>query len=329
MNSKTNWNKKENGSTGKTLTFSKQIILFSVVVALVLVGCIGPWSIRSRLWPAAGMGEFCTGEEPFTTAFKAMRTAVKIQREVGTKHAVKERQEMDDLRDKAQCIFSAHAERGDPNGMYYFALTILGHNTNGIFSRFRQPPNGEQVALSNLKKAALKGHGKAFIKSLEVPSQRRKGYNAWIKEAAAAGNHEAQYELGIAHLDTRTHPGIPRDAKAAEKWLTLSTQQGNVFATTTLARLYTSGAPGVKEDYFKAIQLLEPLLDKPKTRRGSSVIYPPFLSLAHLYCGISEKEKALKMFKRDGNIGDAEAKETMAIRCSNPGWWLQAKRKGK
>ncbi|MCH8312766.1 MAG: sel1 repeat family protein [Nitrospinae bacterium] len=139
---------------------------------------------------------------------------------------------------------------------------------------------------------------------------------------AAARNTEAQYELGSAHLETRNRYGFPQDSKAAEKWLTLAAKKGHVFAASKLGSLYRAGAPGVEADYHKAIQWLEPLIDKPSTRRAGMVSTPPFLRLAALYCGISEMGKALKMYQRGYNVGNAEARDIMANRCRKPGWWL-------
>lgn len=195
-------------------------ISFSLIFILGVVECAASTVQGGRNWPTTGMSEFCKGDEPLVVGAKAARQAARLKprglpvwRTAGYSTKFQEKRE---LRDKAQCIFSAHAKRGDPNGMYFLAVTFLAQTSVGSTTDFRQPQNSKQEGLRLLKEAALKGHGKAFIKSLKIPAQRRMGYNAWIKQAAAAGHNEAQYELGTTHLDPRPRPGIPRDAIAAK-----------------------------------------------------------------------------------------------------------------
>ena len=289
-----------------------------LAIALGLMGCAATTVPGGHNWPKSGVVEFCKGNEPLAVGVEAARRAERIKPRgsairgaAGYKDFAKKRE----LRDKAQCIFSAHAGRGDVHGKYLLGLTYLAQASRGSTTDFRQPPNSSKEGLRLLKEAALKGHGKAFLRSLKVRAQRRKGYNEWIKQAAAAGNHEAQYELGEAHLDPRTRPGIPGDAKAAVHWLTLSARHGNVFAASKLGSLYAKGAPGVEKDAKEAIRWLEPLLERPQTRREGSVLLPPYLRLARLYCAVGDRDKALTMFQRGYNVGDAEARSILAREC--------------
>lgn len=217
--------------------------LFALMVAIAVAGC----SSADSKWPASGIGGFCNGDESLAVGLEADRTALQLKRKGETEHAPEIRK----LRDKAQCIFAAHAERGKINGMYYLALTFLAQRRGGGSTNWRQPPDAERRAMRFLKNTALKGHGPAFIRSLEIPAQRGSGLDEWIKEAASAGNIEAQYELSKAHIGNRSRPGIPRDAKAAEKWLTRAAERGHVFAASALGDLYARGAPGVAQDLRK------------------------------------------------------------------------------
>ena len=303
--------------TFKWVGFAKRSTIIAVIAAIGLMGCARqPLRRNDVKWPAAGMGGVCAGNESLSVAREAAGEASRILREIGNRHAWEKRWKIRELRDKAQCIFAAHAERGVTDGMYILALTFLAPQTSAI--DWRQPPDAEQRALRLLKKAALKGHGPAFIKSLKIPTQRRKGLREWITEAANAGNLEAQVKLGGAHLEGGPfNHGITRDAKEAERWLTLAAKRGNGFAAAALGRLYESGAPGVEQDKRRAIRLLEPLLDTPlKDPQGGAPLYVVNpATLARLYCAVSEKDKALVMYQRAHNVGVSEAREIMKRAC--------------
>ena len=274
-------------------------------------------------WPKTGMGEFCTGNETLEEGIAVYKEATALERTdthlVNNKEALKLR----GLRDKTQCIFYRLAEKGDANGRYFFALTLLEPYSRGNGTAFRHPANSDQIAQDNLKRAALQGHGPAFLRSLQIREQKLNGYNEWIKEATNAGNHEAQYELGMAHLDSRSHPGIPRDAKEGEKWLLRSAEQGNQFAAGDLGSLYEDGAIGVDVDNKKAIKWWETLLDKPEAKRNGMIKSRPYSGLARLYCGVGEMDKALEMTKLAYNFGEAEAKHRLANSCKQPGALLK------
>ena len=295
----------------------------SVVEILTFASCAGVPLHGTQKWPSDGLGSFCKGSEPLAMGLEAARKASALAATGEHRRKRGPGQEIRKLRDRAQCIFSSHAEKGSPDGRYCFALALLVPYSSSSAMAFRHPPNNDRLALLHLKRAALKGYGPAFLRSLKVPAQRGQGYNQWIKRAATAGNTEAQYELGVAHFDRRPSPGIPTDAKAAEKWLMLAAEQGNSFAALKLGELYASGAPGVAMDYWKAIRWFETLLDKPTARRNGRISAPPHLTLATIYCGVSEMDKALEMTKLGYNAGEDEARERLASNSKRPGWWLK------
>ncbi len=301
--------------TFKWAGFAGRSTVLAVTAAFVFAGCIRMPLSGPQKWPAGGIGEFCAGDEPLSAAREAAGKASRLKREVGNRHAPDKRRKIRELRDTAQCIFAAHAERGDTEGRYLFAITLLSSNPRSS-TAFRRPPNAKQVALRQLRQAGLQGHGRAFITALKVLPSKTKGQ--WIREAAKAGNVEAQYELGVAHLKGGPFGyGIRRDAKEAERWLTMAAERGSGHAAAALGSLYGTGAPGVARDKRRAIRLLEPLLENPpKARHGGGpfhTVHPT--QLARLYCAVSQKDKALVMYQRAHNVGESKAREIMKRKC--------------
>lgn len=311
------------GHKGTAMIPHGRYVLIILVAAFGLASCISSGRTEATVpggmnWPVSGIGKFCKGNEPLSVGLEAARAAFKLKRAIGTRHARKQRQEIRELKDKAQCIFAAHARRGEPEGMYRYALTLLARTSGGSTTDYRHPPNARQEVTRLLTGAARQGHVPAFIAHMKTLSARKKGI--WINKAAEAGNIEAQHELGAAHLVGGPYKyGIPRDSKAAEKWLNLAAQRGHVFAALALGGLYERGATGVEMDKRKALTWLEPLLASPPVRsadRGFDPQAPGFsLQLARLYCAVGEREKALAMYQRGHNVGEAEARKIMTRAC--------------
>ena len=283
-------------------------LLAGTVIAGALAGCTSNAIMPgSQNWPEAGIEQYCEGDEPLTEGLAAFRKASALTVRSGgtTREKAAQQREYQDL---AQCIFSAHAKKEIPQGMFLFAMTILNPDEG-----YRSPPKGKQLGLWLLKKAAIKGHTPAVNQSLNILKIRDIG--PWLVEVAKAGNPEAQYRLGAAHMNGNY--GVRRDAKAAVKWLEVSAKAGHKAAAAALGFLYAQGAPGVPQDMAKAISLLEPLIDNPPKRSpGQTTLHTVEpLMMARLYCAVSEKDKALAMFQRAYNVGDEEAKQIMAREC--------------
>jgi TPR repeat protein len=96
-------------------------------------------------------------------------------------------------------------------------------------------------------------------------------------------------------------------------------QRGHETTAWDLAQLYSRGAPGVELDKAKAIRWLESIQGKPRMERLGRVVEPQgtmlALELGRRYCEVSDKEKALPMYKLGYNVGDAEAQAIMKREC--------------
>ncbi|MCB9726209.1 MAG: ankyrin repeat domain-containing protein [Spirochaetaceae bacterium] len=73
------------------------------------------------------------------------------------------------------------------------------------------------------------------------------------RRAAARGNHEAEYRLGVAH---RSGQGVPKDLDEAVRWFRAGAEGGDDDARFALAMLLRDGR-GVARDRDEAIRLLE------------------------------------------------------------------------
>src|SRR5690606_15490004 len=73
------------------------------------------------------------------------------------------------------------------------------------------------------------------------------------REAAEAGNAEAQYQLALLYYLGRG--GIAEDHAAAAEWFGRAAKQGHAKATMRLGDLYAKGQ-GVPQDYERARELL-------------------------------------------------------------------------
>ena len=73
------------------------------------------------------------------------------------------------------------------------------------------------------------------------------------EKAAAQGNADAQYNLGLLYRDGNH---VPQDYVQARQWFEKAAAQGNANAQTNLGGLYGNGQ-GVSQDYGKARQWFE------------------------------------------------------------------------
>lgn len=79
-----------------------------------------------------------------------------------------------------------------------------------------------------------------------------------LRDAAEAGDAEAQYRLGMLYGNGE---GVPLDHAKAEHWFTKSARQGHEKALLTLAWMYASGA-GIAMDEDRARELYLLAADK-------------------------------------------------------------------
>jgi TPR repeat protein len=77
-------------------------------------------------------------------------------------------------------------------------------------------------------------------------------YHWWL-EAAKSGNADAQYNLGIMHLNGK---GVKTDALEGKKWLTRAADQGHTKAQYCLGVMYSTGT-GVPQDMDEAFRWKE------------------------------------------------------------------------
>ena len=62
-------------------------------------------------------------------------------------------------------------------------------------------------------------------------------FNTVLKKAKA-GDHDAQYNLGIMYAEGQ---GVPQDYKKAAEWFTRAADQGEALAQTSLGVMYDKG----------------------------------------------------------------------------------------
>ena len=72
--------------------------------------------------------------------------------------------------------------------------------------------------------------------------------DAWFAKAAANGNANAQWKLGLGYIKG---VGVPLDERKAAEWFKRAANHGNIRAQSGLSDLYLSGR-GVPKDYVRA-----------------------------------------------------------------------------
>jgi hypothetical protein len=71
---------------------------------------------------------------------------------------------------------------------------------------------------------------------------------AWFAKAAANGNDNAQWKLGLGYIEGI---GVPHDERKAAVWFKRAANHGDIRAQSALSDLYLSGR-GVPRDYVRA-----------------------------------------------------------------------------
>lgn len=77
-----------------------------------------------------------------------------------------------------------------------------------------------------------------------------------FEEAAARGNAEAQYVLGLAYLNGR---GVPENKELAVRWFTAAAESGDYDAQYMLGCHYADGSHGVAKSLVQAYRWLAPI----------------------------------------------------------------------
>ena len=80
-----------------------------------------------------------------------------------------------------------------------------------------------------------------------VPQNYREAM-AWFAKAAANGNDNAQWKLGLGYIKGI---GVPHDERKAVLWFKRAANHGDIRAQSALSDLYLSGR-GVPRDYVRA-----------------------------------------------------------------------------
>lgn len=117
--------------------------------------------------------------------------------------------------------------------------------------------------------------------------------NHYYIDAAKNGNPLAQYALAESFLDTK-HAA---NKKLAVIWLTKSAASGNPRALTKLGGLYIAGL-GVDKDEAKGVALLNKAVEQNDTAA--------MLALGDLELAKGDSTKALEWYNRAVNLGDAQ-----------------------
>lgn len=92
------------------------------------------------------------------------------------------------------------------------------------------------------------------LKRSEIPTREEDDGNDldWLRQAAEAGESDAERTLGLFYLYGNE---VPRDARLAADWLLKAARGGDEVAAMELALLYAEGADGVTRDLQRAVSL--------------------------------------------------------------------------
>jgi len=110
--------------------------------------------------------------------------------------------------------------------------------------------NKLSISLLAVLLLTLEGCGDRSADKPGLPPQtpKQEGAVSKLKEAAAAGNAEAQNNLGWVYFNGH---GAVQDPQEGIKWFRLAAAQGYTKAMLTLGGLYRNGQ-GVPQDYVRA-----------------------------------------------------------------------------
>jgi TPR repeat protein len=116
------------------------------------------------------------------------------------------------------------------------------------------PQEASQRSRHDLEQAAAQGNAEAqfqlgvLAQEAETSSAGRHASLPWFRQAAQQGHARAQYELGRTYIAGGSDE---RHLPLAEKWLTQAAKQGVAQAWLALGNLYAEGGPGVLQDLVR------------------------------------------------------------------------------
>jgi localization factor PodJL len=128
---------------------------------------------------------------------------------------------------------------------------------------------------------------------------------AVLREAAAAGNAAAEYEVGLRYAEGR---GVTVNASEAARWLELAAKQGLAMAQFRLAGVYEKGV-GVKKDVETARRLYKAAAEQgnAKAMHNLAVLYAEGAAVKPDY------RTAAQWFRLAADHGVADSQYNLAI----------------
>lgn len=176
------------------------------------------------------------------------------------------------------------------------------------------------AAMERYRRAAAKGNAEAnFMIGLmysngEGVERSNEEAIAWYRKAADAGHRAAQRELGRCYFKGE---GVPKDRDQAIRWFREAGKQGDAVSQYLVGLIYFhSDRDG---DVKEAISWLQKAADQ-----GDSDAFS-LLGLAH-YAGRGvpkDKVKGTHYWSKAAEMGDAEAREYLAMVAKNPNAEIQ------
>lgn len=179
------------------------------------------------------------------------------------------------------------------------------------FNTARALPPPTDARLAALKKAAAHGEAEAQFQ-LGLLARENKDYSEgreeakiWYLKAAKQGHARAQYELGRAYVEAISDEC---DRPLAEKWLTKAAAQGCGEAWVALGNLYAEGSALVVQDLPRARDCYR----KAAAIGGREVCYELGEVYRRGHGGIAaDWPKALEFYRRAAEQGHPEAQYTL------------------
>lgn len=123
---------------------------------------------------------------------------------------------------------------------------------------------------------------------------------AALEQAAAQGNAQAQYRLGVLHANG---DGVPLNYVKAAQWLNAAAEQGLAEAQRLLAWLYANGY-GVDQDYAQARHWFTRAAEGGDAKAQYSL---GFMYQTGYYETTPDSREMLKWFQRAADQGNASA----------------------
>lgn len=181
------------------------------------------------------------------------------------------------------------ANRGDPEGMYYYAR-CFDKGMYGIVDKLK--------AVKWYRKSAEQGYAAAqyymgcCYDFGDGVAKDMKEAAKWYRLAAENGDTDAQYSIGCLYFDG---DGVPQDDKEAFKWFRMAAAKGYASAQYELGYCYYNGY-GVEANYEEALNWL---LLAAKQDDGKAY----YLLGEYYFALVNNYEEALKWFILASNKG--------------------------